>query len=591
MTTPWRRLHAVAWLLVLMLALTACAGQPQRLWLKAPGWSRAQLVDNTRVGDQVPVAFDDAGHIYFFLVSAGHDGPRVRAVALDGWADVIWDRTFQEIELTRPRKPHILWDGEALQLFWLSDRALYHVQADMATGSLRGRPTRLSGPTMVDDYDVARDAAGSIAAWYAGPRDNPGLYALPSGDLTGEAFLVDAEGMRPDVQYDDAGTLHAIWAHYPPGAGDKSFFYAAYPAGLYRAHQQTMVATPHAIGTTVLEGPRLGLDEQNVYVFWTRIFYSGSDAGTARAEYVYYPKGQPALVSPAHTLSVPYAYDIPYEAIQAGDLRAGARVPLGSEFRGGGTYITEITANPASAQELVITFHARLAYLMQKQQSQVSAVFFQDGVPTGYQLLSFSPASSTHPAIFSDEAGRLYLTWLEKGELPGWVVYFASTAPDMREALSGVTPDDAGRLSAETLFGLLAGAALLPVALTWIVPSMIAFGVTGRLRGVEARLTSAGTLVSLALALIVLWGVKLAVLPGILEYVPLSVWLPVIPARLAFAMRFGTPALIAALALLIAWNYAYRREESTVFGFWVIYTVVDAILTMAVYGVLVYGAF
>ncbi|MFQ5595664.1 MAG: hypothetical protein ACE5HA_16075 [Anaerolineae bacterium] len=588
MTSSWRCHPSVGWFLLLTLTLTACAGQPQRLWLNAPGWSRAQLLDNTRVGDPVPVTFDDAGHMYILMISAGDRLSRLHLLALDDKAAVVWDRTFDEIELLRPHHPRIIWDGTALQIFWLSDRQLYNVQVD-AGGQLHSRPRILSGKTNVGNYDVAQNARGAVTIWYAGSRHEPGLYALPPGDLGGEAVVVDAAGTRPDLQYDAAGALHAIWAQYPSGSGDKSFFYATSPDSSYPPGQGTVVAAPRAIGTTVLEGPRLGIDGQYAYVFWTRIFFSGPDAGTARTEYVYFPLGQPYSVSPARQLYVPHRYDLPYTTLPAGELESGERVSLGSGFRGGSTYITEVAANPTSEQELVITIHTRLAYLMQKQQSQVSAVFFQAGVPTGYQLLSFTPASSTHPAIFSDDAGRLYLTWLEKGDLPGWAVYYASTTPGLREALGGVTPDDAGRLTAEVIFGLLAGAALIPVALTWIVPSMIVFGLAGRLRGVEERLTSPGSMVSLVLALGVLWGIKLSVLPGILEYVPLSAWLPVIPSWLKSPFRLGVPLLIAGLAFLAAWNYAYRRVESSIFGFWVVYAVVDAILTMAVYGVLVYA--
>ena len=590
MTTSWRFLRLLGPLLLLTVGLTACADQPERLWLKAPGWSRAQLVDNTRVGDPVPITLDDAGRIYLFVVSASNDVSQLRVVALDRQADIVWDRTYEEIELTRPARPQILWDGEVLQLFWLSGQGLYNAQVDV-TGRLLEPPTLLSRETTVGHYDVARNASGSMAVWYAGPRDEPGLYALSPGDLTGEATLVDAAGVRPDLQYDDAGTLHVIWAHHPPGTGDKPFFYAAYPDGYYRPGQERVVVAPRAIGTTVLEGPQLGLDGQYAYVFWTLIFYSGMEAGTARAEYVYFPKGQPSSVSSAHQWGVPYSYNLPYQTFREGDLKAGARVPLGPEFRGGATYITEITANPASEQELVITFHARLAYLMRKQQLQISAGFFQGGALTGYQLLSFTPSNSTYPAIFSDEAGQLYLTWLEKGALPGWVVYFASTAPDIREALDNVTSDDVGRLSAETLFGVLAGTVLIPFAVVWIVPSMIVLALTGRIRGAEERLTSFGTIVSLTLALITLWGIKMTVLPEMFEYVPLSAWLPIIPSWLNSPLQLGMPLLIAGLALVAARYYTGRKEEYSAFLFMIIYAVVDAILTLAVYGVLVYAAF
>ena len=73
MTTAWRIPHILGRLLFLAAVLTACAGQPEHLWLKAPGWSRAQLVGNTRVGDPVPITYDDQGQLYIFLISARAD--------------------------------------------------------------------------------------------------------------------------------------------------------------------------------------------------------------------------------------------------------------------------------------------------------------------------------------------------------------------------------------------------------------------------------------------------------------------------------------------------------------------------------------
>ncbi len=248
-------------------------------------------------------------------------------------------------------------------------------------------------------------------------------------------------------------------------------------------------------------------------------------------------------------------------------------------------------ANPADDPELVVAIHARLAYLMRNRQSQVGAVFFRGGSPASYQQLSFTPASSTHPAIYSDESGQLYLTWLEKGELPGWAVYFASTAPDIREALNKLTSDDVARLAADTTFGLVSGALLIPLALVWIAPAMIVLGLTSVVRRPGEGLSGLGTMAGLTLALMTLWGIKLGFLPGMLEHVPFSAWLPAIPSWLNSPLRLGVPVLIGGLSILVARYYAHRRVESSPFLFLIVYAVLDGVLTMAVYGGMVYAAF
>jgi hypothetical protein len=239
---------------------------------------------------------------------------------------------------------------------------------------------------------------------------------------------------------------------------------------------------------------------------------------------------------------------------------------------------------------LVIAFRARINFLRRKSQDQVSTAFFKDGDPVAYQLLSFTSASSSRPAILSDQAGHLYVTWLEKGDLPGFVVFFASTAPDIREALGGITGRDVGRLSAETLFGLLSGALLIPFVLVWMVVPVVVMGLTSFIRRDDAGFASPGTLVSLTLAVVAYWVGKLVLLPGIWEYVPFSAWLPIIPSWLNFPLRVGVPLILTGLALLAAWHYTYRRQRPSPLYFLLIYVAVDGVLTVAVYGVLFLGS-
>lgn len=146
---------------------------------------------------------------------------------------------------------------------------------------------------------------------------------------------------------------------------------------------------------------------------------------------------------------------------------------LGPGSSGGNTYISGLTVDPTRAPEVAIAFHTKLEYLRPQEQGQVSTVFFGDGAPAAYQQISFTSASSDFPAILSDQAGYLYITWLESGAESGYMVYFASTAPDIRQALNRLTADDIGRLLAETVFGLLGGVVLVPLALIWVIAPMV----------------------------------------------------------------------------------------------------------------------
>lgn len=589
MNTLRRLLLPVGSLLLLVFILTACTGPAERVWLNAPGWNRARLVGNTPIVDPASIALDDEGNIYLFMIGGDKDAPYPRVIALNREADVLWDNTY-EVALKWPDQPRILWDGERLQLFWLSERGLYNAQVDATSAQLVGQPTLLSGESKTGSYDVTANVDGASVVWYAGLDEKAGLYALPPGDLTGEAILVDAQGDRPDLQYDDAGTLHVAWFRYPPGYDHPQFLYAAYQDGVYAPGQETIVLEP-PLGTTTVFGPWLGIDEQRAYLFWNVFFRIGPRAGDALTYYVHFPHGQPTSASSVRNLIVPASYELPYQNPPDDGLEAGPRVPLGGGPYAGADRIAQVSVNSAAQQELVIAFRGQLEYLRRKEQNQVSTVFFQDGTPAAYQQVSFTPASSGHPAILSDAAGQLYITWLEDGALSGYDVYFASTAPDIQAALSGLTWGEVGPLVAETLFGLLTGAVLVPLALLWTLPALVILGLTSVIRRDEESFTSPGVIVSLGLAITAYWVTKLTFMPTVRDYVPFSAWLPFLPPALNFPLQVGVPLLITGLALAVAWRYTYGGERPSSFFFLLIYAVVDGALTMAIYGVTFYAAF
>jgi hypothetical protein len=589
--TDLRRFFRVLSLpIFLALILTACSKQPERLWLKSPGWSRAQLIGNTRVGDPVPIAIDSDGNVYIFFVSAENSASHLRVAAFDKQMEVLWDRTYDEIDLTTPSMPRIQWHQNALQLFWIDADRLYSAKI-ANTGELVTAPMLLSGNELVEHYDVAGNSFNQIAVWYAGSRNEPGLFSLPLGDLTGDPILVDDNGIHPELQFDHSGTLHVIWARYPPGAGDKPFLYAAYPEGYFSPGHESIVVTPRIVGTSILEGPKIGLGSQHAYIFWSMIFLSGEEAGTAETYYVTFPAGQPRFASSGFILGVPYSYELPHQKFPESPLKAGPRIPIGPGLSGRTYYVTQVEINPTIEDELVITMQPWMGYIMRKTKPQVTAAFFQDGEPVGYQILSFTPSNSTFPAIFSDGEDQLYSTWLEKGELPGWAIYLSSTAPNIKDVLDELTSDDIGRLSADVAFGFLTGALLIPIGLAWILPSMLILALSTRVLNARENLTSIRSIISTFLALIVLWVVKLGILPGMRTYVPFSAWIPILPDWSSMPLRIGIPLLIAIFSLLVAWYILQRRKESSIFTLVLIYGVVDSVLTLGVYGVLVFAGF
>jgi hypothetical protein len=185
-----------------------------------------------------------------------------------------------------------------------------------------------------------------------------------------------------------------------------------------------------------------------------------------------------------------------------------------------------------------------------------------------------------------DEAGQYYLTWIERVPGSGYSIYFASTAPDIQEALSQLTRGDKSRMLADTVFGLLKGATVTPVAaLMWLAIPGLLLALTWKIREYDDSLIRPASLITLVLGLAAYWVGKLYTFMNVdyLAFVPFSCWLPVIPVSLFVPMQVGVPLIIFGIALGVAIYYAKRHNSTSVALFVVTYGVADSLLTMAIY--------
>jgi hypothetical protein len=572
------------WLIPLalfLLAILVSRGPADALWLHAPGWSRARLIGNTRLEEAVPIALDDIGQIYLFM-SPADAGPQI--VALSRSAKTLWTQPI-DIPGAQIKHPQLAWDGQAVVLFWIADQRLYSARVDPA-GELLDPPTALSGTTAVESYAVASDAQGRLAVWFGGSRQAPSLYALPTGAPSEPATLVDQAGFQPVLRFDAAGGLHAVWARdTETDSRSTRVYYAVYPDATARPEQGRLIATidNRRVGID-LEGPVFGLDSSYGYLVWKVILRTGSFM-----QYAAFPLSDPARISEPQALGVPDSAALSYAAAPADGLQAGPRVQLAPNVATNSPGGLAISAG--LDPELALACEKQIEHKNRQSVNQVCAVFFHAGAPAGYQLLSFAPSGSFTPALTNDRSRYLYATWRQL-QPPGFGVYIAGTAPDLQQALGGLTLGDVGRVTVETVFGLLTGAIFAPLfAILWLIGPLMVLGVTWFIRRGAEHVTHWGVLVSLVLALVAYWAAKLTSFEGHLGYVPFSEWIPLIPAWLALPLRIVVPLLIAVAALRLAWRYTFQVERRSAVLFVLIYVGVDALLTAAIYGGLLLDIF
>ncbi len=590
-------LISLFFIFLLLLMMFVTNNPAEVLWLKTPGWSRAKLVGTTGFNEAVPMTLDEQGQIYFLFFSEEGDNISPQVVALNRNMEPMWEHTF-EMPFAKAENTQIMWAEQAIYIFWLNEQQLYTASLG-PTGEVRQEPTRLSGETKVEAYDTTLDAQGEVWVWYSASRQEPGLYALLLTDPKAETIMLDAAGINPILLNDNAGMLHAVWTAYNPQDNAPLIYHAAYAP--QENHPQANTLINRAILITKielgqqhdLENIFIGTDDQKLYLVWNEKIKTGRRAGQQEVKYISFPLNEPAAVSEAASIYIPFTRHLVYDTFPEYDLEAGPRASLpGSGYK---LAPWGITVNSKAAPELALAISANIQHLQGNDATQIVTIFGQNGILTGYQLLSFNPSASFTPALISDQTQHLYLNWLERKGRTGYNVYFASTSPDIQEVLSSLSLDDLARLTTETLFGMLQGIVYAPfLALLWLILPLTILGLTWFMRRNQESLTNQAARVSIIVALIAYWASKLftfAATAYSFLYVPFSAWIPNIPTWLSPILQLSIPLLIIFIGLRLSWHYTLRTDINSVVIFIIIYAGIDSLLTMAIYGGLLFDGF
>ena len=579
--TPFR---TTILLLLAALLLGGCSSWAERLWVNAPGWSRAARLGNTATREAVPLALIDDSIPVAVLIARDTDQPALVFRALNQDGSLRWERVVPAGSGV-PNDRQLVWAGGALHAFWISHGELFHLQLT-ADGEPNGEPAVLPTTVPVAYFALAVSPSGELALWYSGSRSDPGLYAMEGLFSKPVSTLIDALAIRPSLQFDSQGDLHAGWLRYPSGFARDALYYAYLPQGVFDPARVSLVLDIDFPIAQVLNGPQMGIDSGRVYFAWAVEVRTGLSAGEIEARYLSFPIGQPVGQPTVEYLRVPSAFKLPYSPLPG---QTGSWVGLPAADLGTTIRVFEVYFLPGQPERALAVFKAQTDYLRRKTQWQIGTLLFEQGAERGYELLSFTSSESTYARIVQDSQGDLYATWLEGSSSSGGVVYLASTAPRLRAAFNRLSVADITQMLAETLFGLASGMVLFWFPLIWLIGSLAVLFLTSPLRREDQPLLRPGTLISLALIVAAFWVVKLFVFPGMFAYVPFSAWIPVLPQSWYEPLRIATPVVIGLIALGTALHFTYQRDNRSPLYFTLIYGLVDGLLTLAVYGVIFWG--
>ncbi|MGD8821999.1 MAG: hypothetical protein PVG63_02765, partial [Anaerolineales bacterium] len=542
------RWYQLGLLLIVMVILAGCSSPVlTKVWLEPPGWTRGVLVASGVINEQAALVVDDEGDAYI-ATFINSDPPEPHVWRFDPSGTLAWEIAIEDFETNFPSQPRLAWIPEGLALLWVDQGHLFQMVLD-DQGVILEQPSVISGDLEVDSYDIERLHDG-VTIWVGGGEDQPGIYAATEN---GSWSLVDPLGSRPDASVDAQGNIHVAWGHIPANRVATEFVYGFYPQGQLAGGRYHVVLQPEFRTTDRIEGPRIALTDDRVFIFWSTEIKTGLQAGEIVSSYVNFYQGQQRHFIAGQRIVVPASAGLDYQYEPDDSFVTGPRLAWTPEGYGT-TQILQLTPNTSLTDQIALALRPRVSYRSQPQHSQIGVLYFDGADYDSYQLLTTTQAASINPNLVSGTDGYLYLSWLEKSPSGEDVVYLASTSPEMRTTFNEVSSDDVKTMLSETIFGLLSGMAFVPFVLIWLVPPMLLVALTSKLRRPEDGFTAPRTLISLAISLAGYWLIKLGMVPTMRSAVPLLVWIPVIPEGLHLILRIGIPVLIAVLALFVAYR-------------------------------------
>jgi len=404
------------------------------------GWSRGRFIGQTSVNQ--PAALRPAPDGGAYLLWPNQDGwLELAHVSADG--EVLSNRVLPiGAGMANVPQLHVGADGR-LHVLWREGgepHATVRYARLEADGTPVGEVQVLSDPARwVVDAPRLMAVDGQVHALWA---DEAGLnWAVLSseGVLVREPTLLTAEGAMPAAQADETGQLHVVWLR-EAGANLRSVYYAVLdPRTGELSPPDELVQVFRRVGRRI-EGLSVGLDAENVYVFWS---IQDRRDGSAETAYAVFPIGAPEQMREA-ALDLREGFDVLGISTLDGQ-RAPLTIALSEVVRGSGQR-TEM-------QVAVATVAGHLA-----AEDRVTA----------------SGAASQKPTLVMDDESCLHLAWLETGRAGLYRVTYASTAPGVMAAYNAVTAwDIVDSVLSALVQSSLAVLALVPMLFLWVVAPLL----------------------------------------------------------------------------------------------------------------------
>ena len=559
----------------------------------APDWCRALPMGGEFYGADsgAPLVVDGQGRVH--LIWALRFEARkydLRYLRLDQQG-LVEDQHDLNLSLYQPRRVQLVSGSDGLMHVFLlasseegAPSGLFHLTLTNA-GQVSTAPSMLSSETdQCFEYDIAADSSGPIHVfWTEGAGAQRDLYYQelgPEGQAKLPPRMVGRGVSRPVAATGPDEVLHVFWEE--PGANDDT-------AELH--HAAVEGAVPGTLsGPKLLDlptgslffraGPVVAFDADYAYLVWT-VEYRRDMSARAISEgwYSSFPLASPSSAS-ARPFSLPMDENPSYEAHDS-PFKYEYLVPSTGEAEFGSERVTSPFAL-GGHDEAVVTCGMTMMRGVSLEH-QIVNLIFGDGGLLGYQVAGNTTHWSRLSSLVADAEGNLHLSWVDGLEPGPSDVYYATTAKTVRERVDGLTRDDLLSAALNTVFSTVAGAAAIPLAVSWVLPPIIWAFVAGRFTGGQGA-RGARWYAALVFAVVIYQASKLYFSPGLMQYVPLSASVPFLPVALFAVLRVLAPVGIVGLATLGATLALARTGTSNLLAITLVFVLTDAFLTLMAYG-------
>jgi hypothetical protein len=563
---------AIAALLVGGVLLTGCDTSVMRTPRMSESWSKGLPLGLASLSNRVALAVDEMGGVY--AVWGGLDR-ELRFVRLDPRARVEVDRAL-DVEANRPQQPQLTLDSEGqLHLVWLDkqDTGFGVMYARLSgEGQVLQGPTSLSESVLGLGYVVlALEPAGRTVEvfWSDTAASRPGLYHAAvdwTGAVVAPEEMLVLDGLGPAAQTDRQGFVHLAWR--TERVGERlEFYYSVYDPARRALGPEMKVGEPVAQASLLggptsaakFDGPRMGLDENLVYLAWTMEVRERGNL----AAFTFYQAFSPPVLGQR---GGPGPFDYPLPEVTAEPVFVwGADPSLTGD--------AQFLPGQQPGQVLACFTQAQGPRNLQMLQSAVNRL--QAGQLAGLEVVSATTGASMKPNVGVDGQGHLHLVWIDTAGFDRYQVLYASTAPQVQEVLNPVTAGEVIDQVLELSFGAVTLIGFLPLYLMWAMPAfLVLLGFFLATQEVDLDQPRAATALWVVIGIHAI--VKLMTAGGALERLSSGVLLAT--PLLSFVARWIVPLLITGLAVLVMGLYRRRSGSLSIFSNFFVFVLADSIL-------------